>query len=64
MWTLLILWRRIFHSGDFPDLLPHALTYFFRRTLVQKEGGQSEVRILNLYMIEKLQTALIFLLLS
>lgn len=45
----------ILHRGDLPTLLPHALAYFFGHTLVQKRGGKSEVRIPDLYMMEKIQ---------
>ncbi|KAI5671358.1 hypothetical protein M9H77_11722 [Catharanthus roseus] len=46
--------RGIIHASDFPSLIPRAHAYFFGHTLVQKEGGFSEVHIVDIYLLDKL----------
>ncbi|KAI5657942.1 hypothetical protein M9H77_26735 [Catharanthus roseus] len=45
---------RIIHGGDLANLLHHVLAYFFGHTLIQKGGGTSEVRIVDVYLLDKL----------
>lgn len=40
-------YRYILHGGNFCQLLPRVLTYFFGHTLVRKGDGQSDVRIID-----------------
>ncbi|KAI5676995.1 hypothetical protein M9H77_07945 [Catharanthus roseus] len=44
----------IIHKGNFPNLLHRALAYFFGHKLVQKRSGLSEVRIIDIYFLDKL----------
>lgn len=46
--------RRILHGVTFLTFYPMPSPIFFCHILVQKGGGQSEVQILDLYMIEKM----------
>ncbi|KAI5653038.1 hypothetical protein M9H77_30225 [Catharanthus roseus] len=54
IWPRVLDRRRIIHGGDFLNLLHRALAYFFGHTFVQKGGGFSEVRIVDIYLLDKL----------
>lgn len=56
--------RRILHESDFSQLLSKVLTYFFGHTFEQKGDWQSDIEIVNLYMIEKLQNQSLFSIVS
>lgn len=60
IWPCSIHRCRIFHVGDFRTLLPRALSYFFGYTLVQKEGGPSDVRTFYIYVLDKIKIIPLF----
>lgn len=52
--------KNTYHVGDFPDPLLRTLSYFSGYTLVPKLSSHNEVRLIDIYFIDKIRSHTFF----